>query len=551
VNGLPPGTVLGRYRIEQLLGRGGMGDVYRAEDTVLRRRVALKVLRPDPTTPSSGAEDARRRLLREARAAAAFDHPNVVHIFDVGEDQGFAFIAMQLVEGVPLRAYVGRPDPPLEQRISWLAGIARALAAAHRAGLVHRDVKPDNVMVCADGVKVLDFGIAKVAPDAPSHSIIYSTQPGQWVGTPRYMAPEQRLGHADPRSDQYAWALVAYELLGGTLPTISGAPLQPLPQVAPVPPELWAIIARAAAEDPGRRFGSMDEVLAALAPFGGAATGGGVVAAPVRTGPPPSQAAPTPLSAYSTVPSRVPPPPPSGLSAPHASFPPHGMMHPTGGAPTLASPGEKRGSGLVVAIVVALIGVLALGGVAIAAFFVLHSPETRADGAPDAGAVATPSTTTSTTPTSTPTANAGTNTSPTGAATSRAVHPVVSDAGASPMVDAGAPVADAGARGKDAGVGRRVAFVYGNDPPFEESRTRAKAMQPSIQRCVDSNPPPADLRSFSVTVFIHDWDGSVYRVSMVDSIGAGLVSCLDPVFRSQVYPAKAGKLTASFQVSLN
>lgn len=222
-------TSVGRFRLEGPLGSGGMGDVYRAHDSVLDRAVALKVLRPD--TGNEDDAQRRRRVVREARAAAALTHPNTVTIFDVGEDGDDVFIAMELLEGEDLRAKLDRGDASLSQKLRWLREAARALAAAHERGLVHRDVKPENMFVCNDGtLKLLDFGIAKRGEDdgavprgddRPADSIgpsSFKTAVGRRFGTPRYMAPEQHAGEpTDPRTDQYAWGLVAFELLTGSL----------------------------------------------------------------------------------------------------------------------------------------------------------------------------------------------------------------------------------------------------------------------------------------------------------------------------------------------
>ena len=225
--------VIGRFRLEGTLGSGGMADVYRAYDPMLDRDVALKVLRTKTRSgPPDRADDPQRmrRVLREARAAAALTHPNTVTIFDVGEADGEVFIAMELFEGKVLRESLGRRDVPLDQKLRWLLQAARALAAAHERGLVHRDVKPDNMFVCSDGtLKLLDFGIAKRdeddsitgPPDSTGPSSM-RTADGRRVGTPRYMAPEQHAGlPTDGRTDQYAWGLVAFELLTGAHPVAS------------------------------------------------------------------------------------------------------------------------------------------------------------------------------------------------------------------------------------------------------------------------------------------------------------------------------------------
>ncbi|MFT3766397.1 MAG: serine/threonine-protein kinase [Minicystis sp.] len=217
------GRQLGRYRVQAKLGEGGMGVVYDAKDEVLGRHVALKVV----SGVLQGDGERRLRFAREARAAAAFTHPNAVAIFDAGEIDGVAFIAMELVEGRSLRSFVGAADVGVADRIRWLADVARALAAAHRLGIIHRDIKPDNVMVRNDGqAKVLDFGVAGFTePDAGALAATLDVTParlttdGVRLGTPLYMAPEQLQGNPlDARADQFSWGVVAYELLSGRLP---------------------------------------------------------------------------------------------------------------------------------------------------------------------------------------------------------------------------------------------------------------------------------------------------------------------------------------------
>ncbi|HSO34110.1 MAG TPA: serine/threonine-protein kinase [Labilithrix sp.] len=218
---------VGRFRIDGELGSGGMADVYRAYDPVLDRAVALKVLH---TRRTVGDTQGMRRVLREARAAAALSHPNTVTIFEVGEADGEVFIAMELLEGSVLREVLDRGQASLDQKLRWLLEAARALGAAHERGLVHRDVKPENMFVCATGgLKLLDFGIAKRDDQEGDHADADPTGPsslrthaGRRLGTPRYMAPEQHAGLAtDARTDEYAWGLVAFELLCGS--HVSGA----------------------------------------------------------------------------------------------------------------------------------------------------------------------------------------------------------------------------------------------------------------------------------------------------------------------------------------
>jgi hypothetical protein len=264
---------LGRYQLTERLGRGGMGEVWRARDPALRRDVAVKVLRRDDVeNDATLRDDFVQRFLREARAAASLKHPNVVAIHDVGVDAE-PYIVMEWVEGAPLRGFIGDPSIPVAQRIEWLVEIARALAAAHELGLVHRDIKPDNVMITKDGhAKVLDFGIAKLigTEDAPVSQKeapeSFRTQQGRIVGTPKYMAPEQLRGDAiDARVDQWAWACVAYELLTGSMPDRDEVP-QPISLTVPeVPFDVAAAIVRARSVDPDKRFDSMRALLAAFA----------------------------------------------------------------------------------------------------------------------------------------------------------------------------------------------------------------------------------------------------------------------------------------------
>jgi tRNA A-37 threonylcarbamoyl transferase component Bud32 len=279
---LAPGSTFGRYRIVRALGAGGMGQVYEARDTTLRRDVALKVVRDERADASAVSEEARARLLREARAAAALHHPNAIAVYDVGEHDGVAFIAMELARGQTLRARL-HGGASLGERVAWLEGVARALGAAHDEGIVHRDVKPDNVMVCEDGsVKVLDFGIARIARegDAPREGddapASFRTAEGVVTGTPRYMAPEQLEGAPlDGRADQFAWGVLAYELLARVHPQTTtgtaerwGAPPKELAAIDPaVPGAVSDVVMRALERDPAHRHPSMRAVADALAPF--------------------------------------------------------------------------------------------------------------------------------------------------------------------------------------------------------------------------------------------------------------------------------------------
>ncbi len=279
---LAPGTTLSRYVVETPLGSGGMGAVYRARDTHLDRAVALKVL-------SDGAgglpdKEARERLVREARAAAALSHPNAVSIYDAGDSEHGPFIVMELIEGETLRGAMTR-GASAASIVGWMRMAALALGDAHERGIVHRDIKPENLMLRRDGIaKVLDFGIARHTskaqdPSAPTHAALPTlTGTGVQIGTPQYMAPEQIKGKKlDGRTDQFAWAVTAYEALAGRLPWQAengalGVVASILEEVPPpvndvrsdVPPHVGQVIARAMAKKPEDRFASMGDLVRAL-----------------------------------------------------------------------------------------------------------------------------------------------------------------------------------------------------------------------------------------------------------------------------------------------
>jgi serine/threonine-protein kinase len=242
-----------------------MGEVYRAVDTRHRRKVALKVLRTDDSENADGVA----RLFREARAAAALTHPNTVAIHDLGESEDLFYIVMELVSGQPLLAYVGDDRVSLARRLKWLTEIARALATAHKAGVIHRDVKPSNVMVSEEDVaKVLDFGLAKPLPKAGEpESFGFKTQAGRVLGTIRYMAPEQMIGsEADGRSDQYSLGMTAFELIAGKYPPGKAFEIPPLLNtlVKDFPADGALAIARMLKRIPEDRFGSMEDVVGAF-----------------------------------------------------------------------------------------------------------------------------------------------------------------------------------------------------------------------------------------------------------------------------------------------
>lgn len=292
-----------KYEVLAPLGAGGMGEVYRALDLVLHRQVALKILHGDASEPDSQGTNGAAQMVKEARAAAALDHPNVVSIFDVGEclvegsSKPVAYLAMELIRGASLRQRISEPSASVRERVRWLADVARALGAAHRVGLVHRDIKPENVMVRDDGiVKVLDFGIAKrvtgadptmatVAPTGATGAA--SNTEGLIVGTPYYMAPEQMRGEVlDGRCDQFAWGVLAFETISGLPPwTIGASSIQLITEIltrtpAPMSTSVgvvdvdeggWGslneIIAKALSKERDARFASMAAIVDALSLF--------------------------------------------------------------------------------------------------------------------------------------------------------------------------------------------------------------------------------------------------------------------------------------------
>ncbi len=274
---MKPGDKFDRYRIDDVLGAGGMGRVFRAYDERLDRHVAIKVLLND-----EAGEDSRGRLIREARAAAKLSHPNVVGVFDVGEHEGNPYVAMELIEGKSLRALIDDGTTTPETKLRIMLDVARALSAAHDAQIVHRDVKPENVIVQPDGrVKVLDFGIArrthmKADPSSPTEvSLATLTADGVKLGTPTYMAPEQIKGGAiDGRVDQFAWAITAYELFVGRPPwggdamaviaAIIGDEPAPPPAEAEMPLPFSGVVRKALSKPANDRFTSMKEIVAEL-----------------------------------------------------------------------------------------------------------------------------------------------------------------------------------------------------------------------------------------------------------------------------------------------
>ncbi len=270
------GQTLGHYEILEKLGAGGMGEVYLAEDTSLKRQVALKVLPPD----LAASQERLERFQREAESLAALNHPNIVHVYSVEEDDGTHFLTMELVEGKPLSAVVSERGLPLERFLSMAIELAEAVSAAHEKDVVHRDLKPTNIMVTTeDRIKVLDFGLAKLrheknreVVDSKETTEVLSDQ-GRRIGTLPYMSPEQVRGlPADHRSDIFALGVILYEMATGQYPfqkgssaDLASAILRDRPSSVEeirkdLPHRLGRIVSKCLEKDPGNRLQSVKDL---------------------------------------------------------------------------------------------------------------------------------------------------------------------------------------------------------------------------------------------------------------------------------------------------
>ncbi|HLK22261.1 MAG TPA: protein kinase, partial [Bryobacteraceae bacterium] len=283
------GTRFGRYEIVEMLGQGGMGQVYSARDTELDRLVAVKFLSPEMASSRLAVE----RLVREAKAASALNHPSIVHIYDIGQWEGADFIAMEYVEGRTVQQILREGPMPVDDALRFSIQVADAMSVAHAANIVHRDLKPANVMITARGlVKILDFGVAKLNdPAAPPHAAeqwspsaetqtyvdVNQTVEGMVIGSPAYMSPEQATGkQVDARSDIFEFGVLLHEMLTGQTAFSGGTKLEVLSAILrtepprpssinpAVTPELEWVIARCLRKDRERRFQSMSEVKVAL-----------------------------------------------------------------------------------------------------------------------------------------------------------------------------------------------------------------------------------------------------------------------------------------------
>ena len=381
------GRKLGRYVLSRKLGAGGMAEVWEAFDEGLHRSVAVKVVRDE----IAGEAEFRERFIREARLAAGLEHPRILPIYDFGTEAGITYLVMPLLPGGSLRERITGPMRP-DEAVDCLASIAAALDHAHARGVLHRDVKPSNVLVDASGSLLLaDFGLAKNT--AVSSEL---TATGMVVGTPAYMAPEQAIGRpVDARADQYALGVLAFELLTGRTPFRSESPFAVLDKhlrEAPPPPSTFVpslpssvddVLARALAKQPQERFATCREMVEALA----VALGVSVPVRPATAVRPVGVLDPTWIAGSGAAPPPLATPPPSWPPSPPANV----TLPAPKTAVTMRRPAPSGlPAGAVAAITVAALVIV--GGVAVAGWYFFARPKVGGDAPAVAASPAAPST---------------------------------------------------------------------------------------------------------------------------------------------------------------
>jgi eukaryotic-like serine/threonine-protein kinase len=270
-NLLQIGRQIGVYKILKEIGRGGMGEVYLAEDTRLDRKVALKILPPDMAID----HERMRRFMREAKAASAIDHPGIVHIYEINQSGSVHFIAMQYIEGQTLQSLLNGKPLSIQEFLNYAVPLTDAISAAHARGITHRDLKPANVMITnKDEIKLLDFGIARMEKTSDDSTAISTTRSGALLGTVGYMSPEQALGKKiDHRSDIFSIGILFYEMATGRLPFSGETPTQTIDKIIHsqpdaistlnymVPQDLERIIRKCLEKDPDNRYQSVSKLL--------------------------------------------------------------------------------------------------------------------------------------------------------------------------------------------------------------------------------------------------------------------------------------------------
>lgn len=423
-----PGKKILHYQLIEKIGAGGMGEIYKAQDSRLNRLVAIKILSPGMSTDP----ERKRRFFQEAQAASALNHPNIITLYDIVSEGEMQCIVMEYIGGKTLRDLIPATGLPVTQTLQFAAQIASALAAAHDAGLIHRDLKPSNIMVNTSGlIKVLDFGLAKWVDSGmagqSSESTVETalTREGSIIGTVSYMSPEQAEGkRVDARSDIFSFGSVLYEMLTGkrafegrsgisTLSAILRDDVRPMADAAPnVPPLLEQIVLRCLPKDPAARWQSMKDIEGALvtlqrqldpeghfaspvptaaipsvpvtpAPFSSQPVASAIrpvqasslsdsdplIGSASRQAPPPPTNGPSKSGASTMSESATVPPSKSSPGKPPAAKPPNGVAGQPGGRPSVGARSSLQASPRLLVLLIALIGVMLLAGAVSAGWY--------------------------------------------------------------------------------------------------------------------------------------------------------------------------------------